>query len=484
MLVGGLRGQWRRRAGLRHRAMIAFAIGAMLLSAVLTVSTYLIARSYLLDQRERSAVRQAYAEASYVREGLLTAGADPSKIVNDISPRSGARVLLFYDGRWLSSDLTDASAEVPARVVGVVRGGNPTFAWTRVNDAPALVVGVPLPAIGGQFYEIAGLAELDRTLRVLRTVLLGVGIVTSLAAAVVGRYVARRVLRPLDDVAAAATAIAAGRMDTRLAPTLDPDLVAIVGSFNTMVDALGARIDREARFTADVSHELRSPMTTLLTGVELLQQRRQGLDDRSRVALDLVSRELGRFSATLDDLLELARLDASSPDEAQARTPTNLVDLVAHVLSDAGRDPQLLHVDEPRSRRAVVLVERPRMERAVLNLLNNADRYGDGPIRVGVRSDAAHGYVSVDDDGPGVPESQRERIFARFARGEGSRGSTGGTGLGLSIVLETVRRDGGTAWCTSAPGGGARFVLRLPLLPEPAPAELTATPHDLAGTAT
>jgi two-component system sensor histidine kinase MtrB len=473
-----LRSHWRRLAGLRQRAMIAFAVGAMLLSTVLTVSTYLIARTYLLDQRERSAVREAYSDASYVRENLLTAGADVNKIIGDIPSRTGTKVLLYYHGRWRSSDLTDARSEVPVGVVATVRSGSPAFAWTAVKGRPAVLVGVPLPAIQAQFYDITAVPDLDRTLRILRTVLLSVGVVTSLLAAVVGRYVARRVLRPLDDVAAAASAIAAGSMGTRLAATTDPDLVAIVASFNTMVEALAARIEREARFTADVSHELRSPMTTLVMGMELLNSRRDSLDDRSRLTLDLVTRELGRFTATLDDLLELARLDSSSPDELRARTPTGLVDLVGHVLVDAGRDPGLLHVDSPRSRAASVMVERPRMERAVLNLLNNADRYGGGPIRVGVRSDADFGYISVDDDGPGVPEAERERIFSRFARGDGSRGSTGGTGLGLSIVLESVRQDGGTAWCTSAPGGGARFMIRLPLLPEPA---VVDAPSDLAG---
>jgi two-component system, OmpR family, sensor histidine kinase MtrB len=462
----GLRDWWRRWAGLRHRVMVAFAVGGLLLSTVLATSTFLIARGYLLDQRERSAVRQAYAEASYVRDGLLTAQTSPSEIIGDISPRSGARVLVRYHARWYSSDLVDASTEVPAGVVSAVVGGAPAFSWTRIGGEPAVVTGVPLPAVDAQFYEIASVSELDRTLAVLRSVLIVVALVTSVAAVVVGRYVARRVVRPLDDVAAAATAIAAGRMDTRLAPTRDPDLLAIVGSFNTMVDALAARIEREVRFTADVSHELRSPMTTLVTGVELLVARRADLPERSRVALDLVDRELGRFQATLDDLLELARLDASSPD-GRSRTRTGLVDLVRHVLSDAGRDASLLYVDDVRCRSAIITVERPRIERAVLNLLDNADSYGGGPTRVGVRCDASSGYISVDDEGPGVPEEERGRIFARFARGDGSRGSKGGTGLGLSIVLESVRRDGGSVWCTSSPVGGARFVIRLPLEPVP-----------------
>lgn len=191
---------------------------------------------------------------------------------------------------------------------------------------------------------------------------------------------------PLDEVTAAATAFTSGRMNTRLAPTDDPDLVAVVASFNTMVDALAQRIEREAPFTADVSHEQRSPLTTRVTGVELLDARREELTDRSRQALDLVRRDLERFRRSLEDLLQLVRFDAGHGSDADARTETDLRELVRHVLVDSGRDPDSVLTTPPLQRTGfvpagpppIVRAIRRQIERAVHNLFANADRHGGG----------------------------------------------------------------------------------------------------------
>lgn len=460
----------RRHATLRWRVTAAFALGGLLVSLLLAVATYLIARGYLVKQREDSAIRQAYADASFVREGLLN-GSTAGEVINDISPRSGSRVLIEVDGEWYTTALGERG-DVPPSLVAEVEDGTPALTWTVASGSHAIAVGTPLPAVNARFYQVSVLEELPRTLVVLRTVLIAVGGATAVGAAVLGRYAARRVMSPLDDVTAAATAIASGRMDTRLAPTNDPDLVAIVASFNTMVDALAQRIEREARFTADVSHELRSPLTTLVTGVELLNARRDELPERSRRALDLVARDLDRFRRTLEDLLELARLDAGQDLDPAARTDTDLRELVRQTLRAAGRDPDALligpDVTEPGP--ATVRVNRRQIERAVHNLIENADRHGGGMTAVTVTSDGSSALLVIDDHGPGIPAQDRERIFARFARGQSSRASKGGTGLGLSLVAETIRRHDGSVWCTDRPDGpGARFVIRLPV---------TRTPQD------
>jgi signal transduction histidine kinase len=105
----------------------------------------------------------------------------------------------------------------------------------------------------------------------------------------------------------------------------------------------------------------------------------------------------------------------------------------------------------------------PGLERAVRNLLDNADRYGGGPVRVGVRRRAATVVLTVDDAGPGVPPQERDRVFERFSRGQGAARRAGsGAGLGLAIVAETAAQHGGAAWCSESPDGGARFHLSLP----------------------
>ncbi|MGZ4639541.1 MAG: HAMP domain-containing sensor histidine kinase [Actinomycetes bacterium] len=444
-----------RTLGLRRTITVSFAAGALAVSAVLAAGTYLVARDYLIHQRERTATGQAFADASLMRDGLLTAGAKVSDVLGTVSPPADTVLLVRRDGRWYSSSLADGTDPVPVSLRSTVRGGSPGMSWVRSAGGPSLVVGVPLPAVGAEFYELGATRELDRTLRTLRAVLFSFAVVTAVGGALFGRWAARRVVQPLDQVAGAAARIAGGELDTRLAFTEDPDLATIVGSFNSMVDALHERIERDARFTADVSHELRSPLTTLVTAVDVLERRRDDLPDRSRQALDLVRRELDRFRRSLEDLLELGRLDAGAA--GHHRATVDLAELVRHSLEASGRPADVLE----GAAGICVDVDKQQLARTLVNLFDNADSHGDGLTAVQVRGDATWGLVLVDDEGSGVALGERERIFERFARG-GSRGSLLGTGLGLSLVAETVRAHGGAVWCTDRPGGGARFTVRLP----------------------
>ena len=233
----------------------------------------------------------------------------------------------------------------------------------------------------------------------------------------------------------------------------------MVGSFNSMVDALQARIERDARFAADVSHELRSPLTTLVASADLLNSRAEELPPRSRQALDLLTADLTRFRRMLDDLLEMARAEAGPVPPAAEQL--DLPVLVGQVLLRTGRPPTLLHI---ASGPATVAGDRLRLERVLANLLDNADAHGGGVAAVTVQPDGQWVTVMVDDDGPGVALPDRERIFERFATGGAGRGSGTGTGLGLALVQETAALHGGAVWCSQPPAGtGARFVLRLPV---------------------
>jgi signal transduction histidine kinase len=291
--------------------------------------------------------------------------------------------------------------------------------------------------------------------------LVACAVLTTVAGGLLGRVASRRVLAPLGDVTTAAASISAGDMDTRLSRTEDPDLATLVGSFNNMVDALDERIQRDARFAADVSHELRTPVTTLVTSLSVLHEA-PDLPPRSRHALELMSHELDRFRRSLEDLLALGRLDAGVQESQVA--PARLTELVRQSLDASGRDPRLLHVDPP-SADPVVMVDRRQVARALINLYDNADVHGAGLTSVSVAVNGEYADVYVDDRGTGVRPEDRQRVFDRFAR-LGQRGSATGTGLGLSIVEQTLTHHGGAVWCTDNPGGGARFVARLPTAPE------------------
>ncbi|NYJ08595.1 sensor histidine kinase [Petropleomorpha daqingensis] len=446
--------------GLRARIVLAFAAGTLLVSAVLVGTTFLLARSYLLDQREGAATRQAFVDANLLRSRLATAGTDVGDVLPDLVPSGGADVVVRRGGAWYSSSLDVGARDVPAELREMVAGGAAGTVHVSSAAGPRLVIGVPVAAADLEFYEVAPLVELQGVLHTVAGVL-GAGAATATAAgAAFGFWASRRVVQPLEQVAGAATRIAGGELTARLPSTEDPDLVAIVGSFNSMVDALAARIERDNRFVGDVSHELRSPLTSLVTSVEVLAARRDELSPRSREALAMVEGRLARFRTTLEDLLVLARLDSGTPDDGPL-PPVALGALTREVLAATGRPAGLLTTDDDPS--TTVRADKHRLERTVRNLLDNADRHGGGARTVRVARRDGVVLLTVDDAGPGVPVEDRERILERFARGQqAARRSLPGAGLGLAIVAETAASHGGAAWCSTSPDGGARLTLSLP----------------------
>lgn len=445
--------------GLRARIVLGFAAVTLLVSVVLVSATFLLSRSYLLDQREASLTRQAFADANVFNSRLSTAGSDVGDLVTELVPSGGADVVVRSEGSWYSSSLDVGARDVPLALQEIVDAGAAGTARIETADGPALMVGVPLRTAGVEYFEVAPLTELRQVLTTLSVVLAAAAVGATAVGAAFGVWAGRRAVQPLEQVAGAATRIAGGELTTRLPPTDDPDLVAIVAGFNSMVDALAARIERDARFVGDVSHELRSPLTSLVTSVEVLATRREELSPRAGQALALVEGELGRFRRMLDDLLQLAKLDGDAARDAAQ--PVSMTALAREVLTVTGRPADLLdaHPDEE----TIVLGTKSSLERAVRNLLDNADRHAGGARRVGVewRDDSV--VLTVDDAGPGVPMEDRERIFERFARGAGAaRRSLPGAGLGLAIVSETATQHGGAAWVAESPEGGARFTLSLP----------------------
>ena len=411
-----------------------------------------------MEQRERTATRQAFADGALVRDSLLTSGAQVSDVLGSISPPAGASIYVRRQGEWYSSSLDGAGPEVTSEVQPMVADGSVGIGWTDATDPNAVVVGIPLPAVDAEYYEVSVAEELDRTLWTLAVALAVCAALTTLAGALLGRAASRRVLAPLGEVTTAAVKVSAGDMSTRLRETEDPDLAALVGSFNHMVDALNHRMQQDARFAADVSHELRTPVTTLTTSLSLLQSA-PDLSTRSMHAVELMSGELTRFRRALEDLLVLGRLDAGVHEVPGSSVGAR--ELVRQALSVSDRPSDLLVVEPEDGPDPVLEVDRPQLLRALTNLFQNADLHGGGLTRVRVVVHEAFVDIHVEDRGPGVPVTDRKRIFERFARAGGQKVGTG-SGLGLSIVEQTVRNHHGDVWCTDAPGTGSAFVLRLP----------------------
>jgi signal transduction histidine kinase len=307
---------------------------------------------------------------------------------------------------------------------------------------------------------------INETLGSVRGSLVIATVITVLVGLMLGIVSSERVVRPLAGAADAARAIADGRLDTRLEPTDDPDLNALTESFNEMVARLQDRAERDARFTSDVSHELRSPLMTLAASVEVMVSRRDELTERSQAALDLLVADVARFSGLVEDLLEISRYDA----RAVRLNRDHLV--VSEFIEQAVRASSLPRTStsiDPRCATNRIHGDRRRLARVIANLIDNARLHGGGSAALTVTpadDSASHIWISVEDRGDGVPPEDAERIFERFARGAAAskRGASEGAGLGLALVSEHVRLHGGRAWVTSRRDGeaGSRFVVELP----------------------
>ncbi|MGH7361792.1 MAG: sensor histidine kinase [Candidatus Methylomirabilales bacterium] len=171
---------------------------------------------------------------------------------------------------------------------------------------------------------------------------------------------------------------------------------------------------------------------------------------------------MDRFQELVQDLLEISRIDAGAGEVVAE--PVRAGELVRHAVRASRRPTATVEVAAD-TEDLVVSVDKRRLERVLANLVDNAETHGAGIVRVAVERAGGAVRVVVDDAGPGVGEAERERIFERFVRGAaaGRRGHGEGTGLGLSLVMEHVRRHDGRVWVEDRPGGGARFVVELPL---------------------
>ncbi|MGE3620346.1 MAG: sensor histidine kinase [Acidimicrobiia bacterium] len=456
------------RLGLRARITLAFAVGAALLSTLLSVTTWAITRANVVNQREASATTVALRNAVAVRNGLVPT-ADPQFILSGLSTSSGSRPLLYYQEDFIpvQQEYGSSALRKDLRETVLVEGEAARMRY-RLRGDMQLVVGVPIPSIDAAYFEIVNLAEVDQTLRALAVSMIGASLLTTLAGASLGWYASRRALRPLAGVSTAALALAAGRLDTRLEAPEDPDLTPITVSFNHMAQALQDRIERDARFASDVSHELRSPLMTLSASIEVLENQRDDLPDRARAALDLMVGDVERFRQLVEDLLEISRFDAGVAHLELA--DVHLAELVMQAVALSSDHDVPVDLDAELAG-VVVAADKRRLVRVIANLLENAAKYGGGATSVSLRGVEDGVQIAVEDRGAGVPAEDRELIFDRFSRGISAnrRGSTEGVGLGLALVSEHVRLHGGRVWVEDRSDGedGARFVVELPVVVEP-----------------
>lgn len=393
-----------RRQSLRWRLAVAIAALGALLAIGIGVAVYALTANEAIDRaRDAQADRAALAAAIRQRTGETVPGAR----VDD--PRA------------------------PAPLRAAVRGDR---AGTY-RDGEMLWAAVPL-ARGSAIYVRGSVAAQQRGIDRLRDTLLLVGALATTVAAISGALLAGPLSRRLRRAAAVADRVAGGDLDARIdAPGAD-EVARLARAVDQMADALGARIARERRFSADVAHELRTPVTALVSAAELLGPERPAQIVRERVA---ALRQL------VEDLLEISRLDAGA--ETAVTTEVDLAVAAREVAAVRGVAMTVRGSGRART-------DRRRLERVLGNLLDNATRHGAPPVTVAIEG----ATLVVADAGPGFPQELLADGPQPFRTGSAAR--THGSGLGLAIATGQASVLGGELRLSNSPAGGAVATLTLP----------------------
>lgn len=442
--------------GLRVRVTVGFAVIVATITAALAVVSYQRISSDVVNERDEVALRQSYTDARTVRARLRGEKPDPGAVVASLESRQGTPILRF-GGEWFAASVGAGRTDIPASLLQLVASGRSGHQRTMVAGSLWDVVGVPIPAISAEYYEFVPLADVQETLRSVRRSLALGAVIAAMLGGLLGALASHTVLRPLRRVANAAATVQGGDLTTHVTSTGDPDLDPLLGSFNEMVDELRKRIDRDARFAGDVTHELRGPLAAMSAATA--HARRHADDpDKIRYSLDILDQNVERFSELVVDLLEMSRMEAGVADlNLEA---VRVKDFLGAVVTAFGTPvPVDISPDVPQT----VVLDKRRIGQCMVNLLQNAERYAGGATGIGVAVEGDSLHLWVDDAGPGVPEHEREYIFERFARGVAARDVPGGTGLGLALVADHLHLHGGAVSVTDSPSGGSRFELSLPL---------------------
>ncbi|MGH3388510.1 MAG: sensor histidine kinase [Actinomadura sp.] len=426
---------------------------AVLIFVPAGVTSALMARRALTNSAWRHVRQAASSTVVAVRRGMLAGPVIPHVdgvgLVQVVTPThrviaasAAARGLPPIATVWPTPDRPRQDVQTcEQRPVGCVRV-SAVRAWPRM-DSPVVYAGVRVPGV-------------------LATGMLDMLFVVQTAALVLlsgwGAWkVSGRTLRPVDAMSTALAAINVHDVTNRVPePATQDEIARLARVINDTLLRVERALEQQRQFTSDVSHELRTPLSGLRAELEGAQLYPEQTDLHE--VLDAALTDVGRIQAIVTDMLLLARTEANAP---RPQEPVDLAELVrTQVARRADRHPVRLRL-EPT---VTVNASRGLLARVLANLLDNAQRHANRLVLVEVcRSDRTAELI-VSDDGEGVAEADRERIFQRFTRLDSARSrQEGGTGLGLAIARNIAQIHHGTLHVGDATSGGARFVLRLPL---------------------
>lgn len=459
--------RWRLLAVTLGLIAVALAVTSLVVSALLRV--------YLLNQTEQELRVYAASLSSIDLAELSAAGPQlPTGFTTRIiDVRTGSVIsrgeAVTEQDQAQIPNLSASDPKVTGRVpfrIGSTGGDAEWLALAQLNEPRTQIYVLALP-----------LSALDRTVDRFLLYAAGIGAITLIVTAALGWFLIRRTFRPLTRIEDTAAQIAVGDLTQRIdVPDTDDEVASLSRSLNAMLarieQSFAVREANEAkmrRFIADASHELRTPLAAVGGYAELYRQGALPTADAVTGAMGRIESEAHRMSGLVEDLLTLARLDGERPLELQT------VDL-AVLAADAAQDARTIAPDrhivatgingpiEPTELQA----DEQQLRQVVTNLVTNARVHTPAgtPIEIlAGRVDARHVALHVRDHGHGIPPNERADVFERFYRADRSRsrGRGGGNGLGLAIVHAIIEAHGGSVRVRETPGGGATFVVQLPL---------------------
>lgn len=342
-----------------------------------------------------------------------------------------------------------------------------TAVMTEVNLNGISGLGLSVDAYGQYVFVVAvPLSDIEEALAALRSTLLIVGLIALAATGLVGYRLATMALRPVDLMTQRAQLIGRDHLKARLAePETDDELSRLARVLNEMLDRLYQIIESHQSFAADASHEIRSPLTSLRSRLEVALRRTRSAEEYRQVIADCLS-EVEQLTRLSEDLLELSRSDAQrlTLDLSEVELQPLVADEISRLQNEAkNRHVALRSEINPD---LAVIADEARLRRVVHNFLSNAIHYSKpegGQVTVSAGNGGNDVWIEIRDDGIGLDTEQKQHIFERFWRADKARSiRTGGAGLGLAICHEIVRAHGGQIKVNSQPGSGSTFRLCLP----------------------
>jgi signal transduction histidine kinase len=450
-----MRGRPLQAMSLRARLLAVGVTGVALALALGSVVLYAVLTFTLNRTVDDGALATAQAVSAMVSENtvpnpLPVSGSQVVQVVNG----SGAVVSASMSADRLTSLLR------PAELARALTGERISVPGARAGlsgTMRAIAVQAGARSASRSIIVAVPVNDVEQSQRVLRVTLLFAYIPLVIVMALISWRVIGSALRPVETLRSGAARISGSDQDERLAvPETADEIRALALTLNDMLDRLAASRGRQRAFVADAAHELRSPLTSMRTQLEVAQH----LGEGGQLATDLLA-DVARLSTLVEDLLLLARAgsDSSHPSVREPLDVTALLDATAQRYA-GGRVP----VSVTRGPAVFANASSEELRRVLANLVENAVRHASSEVALAVRAEGGGAVLTVVDDGPGIPADERERVFERFARLDDARDrDAGGTGLGLAIVRELLRRSDASISLQDNPSGqGLSAVVHLP----------------------